>query len=268
MTDKEKHRAACAKYRAKYPDRVRQSLITWRKQHQKEYREQSKIHGARWRSENPEKYKVCRDNYRDANQEKIRAYAAAYREKNRERQRAYDRNKYASNPEASKQKRIAMAAIHAEWRKKNKAKIDLENAKRYRLDPESAKARVKQFAKDNPEIASRSRAVRRARKLNAIIGDTKEIARWERKWRKAKLVSCRWCKSKVPGSKAHADHVVPLSKGGSHSRRNLCIACPSCNLRKHAKLPKDWRKHLAAVKPRIEQPKVAVFSPAGGGWRV
>lgn len=34
------------------------------------------------------------------------------------------------------------------------------------------------------------------------------------------------------------DHVMPLSKGGHHSRSNVALACLRCNLRKHAALPR------------------------------
>jgi 5-methylcytosine-specific restriction endonuclease McrA len=38
----------------------------------------------------------------------------------------------------------------------------------------------------------------------------------------------------------HVDHVVPLSKGGSNGPENIVLACPTCNLQKHAKHPMDW----------------------------
>ena len=32
--------------------------------------------------------------------------------------------------------------------------------------------------------------------------------------------------------KCHADHIVPLARGGSHDIRNLQLLCPPCNLQK------------------------------------
>lgn len=36
--------------------------------------------------------------------------------------------------------------------------------------------------------------------------------------------------------KANVEHVVPLSRGGSHDWGNVKVACMSCNVRKHAKV--------------------------------
>jgi 5-methylcytosine-specific restriction endonuclease McrA len=33
--------------------------------------------------------------------------------------------------------------------------------------------------------------------------------------------------------------VIPLSRGGMHTASNLDIACASCNMHKHAKLPEE-----------------------------
>lgn len=39
---------------------------------------------------------------------------------------------------------------------------------------------------------------------------------------------------------ATLDHVVPLSRGGSHNPGNLVSACLSCNQRKGSMLPLDF----------------------------
>jgi len=50
---------------------------------------------------------------------------------------------------------------------------------------------------------------------------------------------CYWCGVRLGGT-YHIDHVVPLARGGSNSRENLVIACPSCNLSKRDKHPMDF----------------------------
>lgn len=40
---------------------------------------------------------------------------------------------------------------------------------------------------------------------------------------------CYWCKKKTPRKLRTAEHIIPLSKQGSHSSSNLIMACLSCN---------------------------------------
>ena len=54
---------------------------------------------------------------------------------------------------------------------------------------------------------------------------------------------CYYCQCSLGGYKEptwHADHVVPLSRGGSNSIDNIVAACINCNLRKHNRLPHEW----------------------------
>ena len=45
---------------------------------------------------------------------------------------------------------------------------------------------------------------------------------------------CYYCRKKV--AKLTRDHVIPLSKGGQHTRLNIVAACQSCNSKKHDKI--------------------------------
>jgi 5-methylcytosine-specific restriction endonuclease McrA len=38
----------------------------------------------------------------------------------------------------------------------------------------------------------------------------------------------------------HIEHVVPLTRNGSNDMSNIVLACPTCNLRKHNRLPHEW----------------------------
>lgn len=46
---------------------------------------------------------------------------------------------------------------------------------------------------------------------------------------------CVYCKCDI-SNKYHVDHIVPLAKGGKHQPSNIQILCPTCNVRKGAKL--------------------------------
>lgn len=46
----------------------------------------------------------------------------------------------------------------------------------------------------------------------------------------------RWCKFQY-----HIDHKVPLSRGGTHQKKNLCRACPRCNMAKGVMTEEEFR---------------------------
>ena len=95
---------------------------------------------------------------------------------------------------------------------------------------------------------------RRARKLGATgtFSAADVHARWE--WQKG---LCFYCSAKLNGEKMprdenssslgkfHADHYIPLSKGGTNAADNIVLTCPTCNLRKGCKDPEVF---LASLK--------------------
>lgn len=54
---------------------------------------------------------------------------------------------------------------------------------------------------------------------------------------------CRWCGGPL-GERWDIDHVVPLSRGGTHDPSNIVLACERCNISKHAKLLGEWQPPL------------------------
>jgi len=50
--------------------------------------------------------------------------------------------------------------------------------------------------------------------------------------------ACIYCGS---GKQLEADHILPLSRGGSNAFVNLATACRSCNLSKGSKAVGEWR---------------------------
>jgi 5-methylcytosine-specific restriction endonuclease McrA len=56
---------------------------------------------------------------------------------------------------------------------------------------------------------------------------------------------CCYCHMPMRSQDKTLDHIVPLSRGGLHSITNVAIACRSCNVRKHARTPEEWRADAA-----------------------
>lgn len=51
------------------------------------------------------------------------------------------------------------------------------------------------------------------------------------------LRTCHLCgKTHLEDHEIHLDHVIPLSKGGTHTADNVKVACAPCNLRKGARI--------------------------------
>lgn len=49
--------------------------------------------------------------------------------------------------------------------------------------------------------------------------------------------ACQVCGS---DSEPTLDHIVPYSRGGLHTTRNLRVLCRTCNSRKSARTPREW----------------------------
>lgn len=100
--------------------------------------------------------------------------------------------------------------------------------------------RHEEHRKAHPEWTTAGAHARRARKLfngGAFTGE--DVKRQY----SAQKGLCWWCGKKV-GKKYHADHIIPLAKGGSNDAGNICISCPKCNQRKGAKMPWEFNGRL------------------------
>jgi 5-methylcytosine-specific restriction endonuclease McrA len=102
-------------------------------------------------------------------------------------------------------------------------------------------------AERNKVIAQTAHNARRARKAGSATGCRKAYAAFVQWARASTSIPCRWCNRETTPTYRHIDHIIPLSKGGSDSVDNLCVACPDCNMAKSSKLPEDFlrEKQLA-----------------------
>ena len=134
--------------------------------------------------------------YKDNHPEEYKAYQKAYRLANKEKSKTYHRAHYARNVE---KERAYYRAYHAN---------NLE--KRH-------------------EQLSASQKRRRAQKYAAPRNDLTAA-----QWMAIKDHyghRCVYCGRKM--QRLTQDHIIPLSKGGSHTLQNVAPACKSCNSRKH-----------------------------------
>jgi 5-methylcytosine-specific restriction endonuclease McrA len=113
----------------------------------------------------------------------------------------------------------------------NNHKDGLEYRRRYREAHREQMAEYKREWNDNNRERYRSskrknELSRRARKLDRFIELVDPMVLFERD-----NGICGICASQIKDD-FHVDHIVPLSRGGSHSYDNTQIAHPRCNLSK------------------------------------
>lgn len=109
-----------------------------------------------------------------------------------------------------------------------------------RKNPELVRFRISRWGKNNPDKVRQIKAKRRARKLNAHGTFSSKDIEIQLKAQKGLCWHC----GELLGEKYHADHLIPLSRGGSNDPRNIVISCPHCNLSKGDKLLWEWNGKL------------------------
>lgn len=150
--------------------------------------------------------------YREANKEKLAKQERRYREDNKGKVADSQRRYYEAN-------RCKLSEWHRRYREENECKL-AEWRRRYR--------------RENPDISRAHHRNRRALKI--ANGGRVSASEWQ-------SVLARFdgqCAKCGANEDIHMDHVVPLSKGGSHSVDNIQPLCATCNMRKHTKV-EDYR---------------------------
>lgn len=163
---------------------------------------------AAWQRAHPEKTAASCAAYHAANQEKEAARGAAYRAANREK----------------------IAAHMAAYRAANR---------------EKAVTRTAAYRAANPEAARVHKQNRRARKEAAGGQLPRDIIQ---RLRAKQSGLCACCFADLDETGYHLDHIVALSKGGSHTEGNMQLLTPKCNMSKGSK---DWIEYLNS-RPRVQ----------------
>lgn len=144
---------------------------------------------------------------------------------------------------------ISQREAKERWRKANLEKQRERNNKWRRDNPETQSASEKRWRKANP-LTVRAGHLRHKHKRR-LLTEVHKIDRIDAKFltalRAAQNDACAYCLAPLFGS-GELDHVVPITKGGTHVRTNLVLACTPCNRRKSNKL--GWRVVSPSVGPQ------------------
>ena len=169
-----------------------------------------------------ERYLCRRREYYKKNKARITAQQVAYRKRKLEQARAAARRRYAANPQ--KYKDII-----------KRCQTSSSIARKY--------SQQRQWWKENPERAADYRHKRRL--LKAAHADLSK-----KQW--LDLVAsfgskCAYCGQQT---KLGQEHLVPLSRGGSHTLENVVPACQPCNSKKCDRTPLEFFMGLSRLRNR------------------
>lgn len=154
---------------------------------------------------------------------------------NSENRKYYKRNKNVinkKNMEWAVKNPELIAKYSKKWRDANKETVANLKKEWRENNYDKYKAQKQNWRKNNTDRAKLYSAKRRAlKKANSIYLVTKNDIQ------KISKLSCIYCGGKFE----HIDHVIPLSRGGSHSIGNLAPSCAGCNISKGSKLISEWK---------------------------
>lgn len=130
--------------------------------------------------------------------------------------------------------KIKMSERHKQWYLNNKNKVAEYNKEYKNLHKEDISKWQKQYRLANPELVHN----RKVKRKNLIAGNkiSKGIIKKLYNLQKGLCVCCR----KLLSSDYNVDHIMPLSRGGTHTDENIQLLCSLCNRQKHAKHPIEF----------------------------
>lgn len=132
----------------------------------------------------------------------------------------------------------ACREAHRGYYASRKDKVSTYYAERYLSHKAEITERNRRYAEANPDRGREKSRRRRVRILNGVVEKFTELEIFERdNW------ICQICLVEVdktlpfPMSMSKSlDHIIPVAKGGSHTRENVRLAHLVCNMRKGDKL--------------------------------
>jgi hypothetical protein len=206
-------------------------MATMQCQRCKAVKDETEFH---WKWKDVERMKVCKEcrkidskNYRDKSLDKRLAYNREYVARNREKFLDYLHEYYATHGKEREEYRARSAAHRAET-----------NARIYRENKEERSRLIKIWRSENKD-----KILHYAKKHNAFKRGS-EICDFTNKQWSEMIASCdgRCVYCGKESDRLEQDHILPVSRGGNHTKDNIVPCCKSCNSSKKNKKLDEWKK--------------------------
>jgi 5-methylcytosine-specific restriction endonuclease McrA len=175
--------------------------------------------------------------------DKLRAYWKAYYHRNPKagvqrtlRWQAANAEKLAAYREATKETKKARDIV---WNQKNPDKKRAHTQAYRDRYPE----RVQDWRKQNPEGY---RAIKLRYRANLANAEGNHTAAELNALHERQSGKCAYCREPLKKG-YHADHIQPLSKGGSNWIANIQLCCGSCNVKKNSTDPIVFARRLGRL---------------------
>ena len=178
-------------------------------------KEAEKAYHRKWEKENKEAQSVKKEKWYREHKEKVRKYGIVYRKENSQRIRA----------------------DKAKWQKKNPEKCNARTREWEQRNPDKVKAKETNWRKNNPDKAK----AKMHRRLAKIHGNGGSFTGEE--WKALCNKYNHRCLDCGKRKKLEADHIIPVSKGGTSNIDNIQPLCRTCNAHMGTKTTDFRRPH-------------------------
>lgn len=202
-------------------------------------KEAKRIYDKAWKEKNKDRLKIQRNKWKAENKDKVKQHDRDKYRRNRDHALAREKKRYADNKEKIRALRKKRREENPEKQKELKKKEYQRNKKRINERShewyESHKEQVKKYQDDHREYYRAISRARRAIKIGTTVEPISETKIYERDgW------ICQLCHKKVDKRLRHPhpmskslDHIIPLSRGGTHTKNNVQLAHLRCNFKAH-----------------------------------
>lgn len=121
--------------------------------------------------------------------------------------------------------------------------LSLRAQRKYKNEKEKYRERSYRWRIDNREVYLAQHRIHQFNRNNLVKAQSDGTVTGKFLIEIYATLNCFYCKRETPASERSLEHVMPLSRGGSHSASNIEMACINCNSSKREKTLKEWNEY-------------------------